>query len=86
MPQLQPRMTALIKGAGYRSDEPIVVGIQQRGAPPILRAQGLISSGEPLTATTLIYAASLSKQMTAACAALLAQHGELVARHGTLTR
>ncbi|MFD8534148.1 serine hydrolase domain-containing protein [Streptosporangium canum] len=77
VPQLQPRMTALIKGAGYRSDEPIVVGIQQRGAPPILRAQGLISSGEPLTATTLIYAASLSKQMTAACAALFAQHGEL---------
>ncbi|MFG1708400.1 serine hydrolase domain-containing protein [Nonomuraea sp. M3C6] len=77
MSQLQQRMTALIAGVGYRSDEPIVVGMQQRGAPPILLAQGLTFSGEPLTVTTLTYAASLSKQMTAACAALLAQHGEL---------
>ncbi|MBN6055333.1 beta-lactamase family protein, partial [Nonomuraea sp. RK-328] len=75
--QLQQRMTALISGAGYRSDEPIVVGIQQHDAPPVLLAQGLTSTSEPVTATTLMYAASLSKQMTAACAALLARRGAL---------
>ncbi|MFC4015403.1 serine hydrolase domain-containing protein [Nonomuraea purpurea] len=63
-------MTALVSEAGYRSDEPIVVGMRRRGAPPILLAQGL-------TGTTVTYAASLSKQMTAACAALLVQRGAL---------
>lgn len=77
MSQLPQRMTALISEAGYRSDEPIVVGLRQRGAPPILLAQGRTSTSEPATATTLAYAASLSKQMTAACAALLAQQGAL---------
>lgn len=77
MSQLHQRMTALISEAGYRSDEPIVVGMQQRGAPPVLLAQGLTATDEPVIATTPAYAASLSKQMTAACAALLAQHGAL---------
>ncbi|MEV6149173.1 serine hydrolase domain-containing protein [Nonomuraea sp. NPDC052129] len=70
-------MATLVSEAGYRSDEPIVVGIQQGGAPPVLLAQGLSSTGGPVTAATLAYAASLSKQMTAACAALLAQAGVL---------
>jgi CubicO group peptidase (beta-lactamase class C family) len=70
-------MVALVDRAGYRRDEPIVVGIQHGGGPPILLAQGLTLSGEPLGATTLTYAASLSKQMTAACAARLVQQGEL---------
>ncbi|MEV4110966.1 serine hydrolase domain-containing protein [Nonomuraea sp. NPDC049695] len=77
MSQLHQRMTALVSEAGYRSDEPIVAGVQQRGAPPVLLAQGMTSAGEPVTATTLAYAASLSKQMTAACAALLARRGAL---------
>ncbi|MET7335788.1 serine hydrolase domain-containing protein [Nonomuraea sp. NPDC005650] len=63
-------MTALLSGAGYRGDEPIVVGMRRRGTPPVLLAQGL-------TATTIAYAASLSKQMTAACAALLVRNGAL---------
>ncbi|MER6579126.1 serine hydrolase domain-containing protein [Nonomuraea sp. NPDC001023] len=44
---------------------------------PVLLAQGLTLNGGPLGATTLAYMASLSKQMTAACAAQLAQQGEL---------
>ncbi|WP_433519892.1 serine hydrolase domain-containing protein [Nonomuraea sp. CA-143628] len=74
---MHQRITTLISEAGYRSDEPIVVGMQQGGAPPVLLAQGLSATGGSVTATTLAYAASLSKQMTAACAALLAQHGAL---------
>ncbi|MEV0234150.1 serine hydrolase domain-containing protein [Nonomuraea sp. NPDC050786] len=77
MSQLHQRLTALLPEAGYRSDEPVMVGIQQRGAPPVLLAQGMTSASEPVTATTLAYAASLSKQMTAACAALLARRGTL---------
>ncbi|MFI7134168.1 serine hydrolase domain-containing protein [Nonomuraea sp. NPDC050153] len=77
MSQSHRRMTALVSGAGYRSHEPIVVGVRRRGTPPILLAQGLTATGEPVTATTLAYAASLSKQMTAACAALLVRHGAL---------
>jgi CubicO group peptidase (beta-lactamase class C family) len=77
MTRLGRRMTVLIAEAGYRADEPIVVGLQQQAAPPLFVTQGRTSSGDPATATTLAYAASLSKQMTAACAALLTQHGEL---------
>ncbi|GAA3219068.1 serine hydrolase domain-containing protein [Nonomuraea helvata] len=77
MSQLHQRMTALVAEAGYRSDEPIAVGMRQRDAPPVLLAQGMTSASEPVTATTLAYAASLSKQMTAACAALLARRGAL---------
>ncbi|GAA2317337.1 serine hydrolase domain-containing protein [Nonomuraea roseoviolacea subsp. roseoviolacea] len=71
------RLTAVVSEAGYRDDEPLVAGIRRRGAPPVLLAQGLTAAGEPMTATTLLYAASLSKQMTAACAALLHRHGAL---------
>ncbi|MDX3108046.1 serine hydrolase domain-containing protein [Nonomuraea angiospora] len=77
MSQLQQRMAALVDEAGYRRDEPIVVGMQHGDRPPILLAQGLTLTGEPLGAATLAYTASLSKQMTAACAAQLAQQGEL---------
>ncbi|MBF8193909.1 beta-lactamase family protein [Nonomuraea sp. K274] len=54
-----------------------MLGIQQAGAPPLLLAQGLTADGEPLGATTVAYAASLSKQMTAACAAQLVRQSEL---------
>ncbi|GAA3660501.1 hypothetical protein GCM10022224_024850 [Nonomuraea antimicrobica] len=70
-------MAALADRSGYRRDEPIVVGIQHGRRPPVLLSQGLTLSGDPLGPTTLVYAASLSKQMTAACAAQLVRRGEL---------
>jgi CubicO group peptidase (beta-lactamase class C family) len=76
MVPLRQRAPALIAQAGYHRDQPILLGLQQGNAPPTFLAQGSTSNG-PLTASTLTYAASLSKQMTAACAALLAQRGEL---------
>ncbi|WP_170222822.1 serine hydrolase domain-containing protein [Nonomuraea turkmeniaca] len=66
-----------IAEAGYRPDEPLVLGLRHRGGPPVFHAQGLTATGETLTATTLVYAASLSKQITAACAALLVRQGVL---------
>jgi CubicO group peptidase (beta-lactamase class C family) len=74
---LYQRIAALINAAGYRRDEPIVVGVQKRPAAPVFVAQGLTRTGDPLSGTTLVYTASLSKQMTAACAALLVQRGVL---------
>ncbi|MEU1728887.1 serine hydrolase domain-containing protein [Nonomuraea sp. NPDC005692] len=77
MSELHRRTAALVSEAGYRDDEPIVAGIHRRGAPPVLVARGVTASGEPMSATTVFYAASLSKQMTAACAALLVRDGAL---------
>ncbi|GAA3248184.1 serine hydrolase domain-containing protein [Dactylosporangium siamense] len=72
MSNLRHRTATLIRQAGYTDDQPIVVGIQQRGAPPVFSAQG-----STLTASTPVYAASLAKQITAACAALLVNQGRL---------
>ncbi|MEV2238404.1 serine hydrolase domain-containing protein [Micromonospora sp. NPDC049891] len=50
----------------------------QRGAGPVVVvAQGAVAGGGPLTAATRVYTASLSKQFTAACAALLVRQGRL---------
>jgi CubicO group peptidase (beta-lactamase class C family) len=51
----------------------------RRGAahPASFVVQGSTAAGEPLSAATLVYTASLSKQFTAACAALLARDGLL---------
>ncbi|MCK2215424.1 beta-lactamase family protein [Actinomadura sp. ATCC 31491] len=68
---------ALAAEAGYGPGEPIVAGVRRGEAEPVLLAQGVAPDGRPLTATTLVYAASLAKQMTAACAALLVRGGTL---------
>ncbi|WP_431906687.1 serine hydrolase domain-containing protein [Nonomuraea jabiensis] len=70
-------MKAIVAEAGYRDDEPIVVGLRQHDNAPAFHAQGLTARSETLSATTPIYAASLSKQITAACVALLVQQGAL---------
>jgi CubicO group peptidase (beta-lactamase class C family) len=77
MSTLRPRAAALLAHVGYHGHQPVVVGLQRGRAPTTVLAQGSTSGGEPLTASTPIYTASLSKQMTAACAAVLAQRGEL---------
>jgi CubicO group peptidase (beta-lactamase class C family) len=62
----------LIAEAGYGPSEPVLVAIQRAGGPVVVAAQGT-----SLTAATRVYLASLSKQFTAACAALLAKAGRL---------
>ncbi|MER7424694.1 serine hydrolase domain-containing protein [Nonomuraea rubra] len=64
------RLERLVRQAGYGGDEPLVVGLQRHREPPIFHVQGL-------TPGTPVYAASLSKQMTAALIALLAREGVL---------
>jgi CubicO group peptidase (beta-lactamase class C family) len=74
---LRDRTVALTRRAGYGIDESVVVGVQRDSAPPVFLASGRTLAGEPLTAGTIVYTASLSKQITAACAALLVRQGRL---------
>jgi CubicO group peptidase (beta-lactamase class C family) len=74
---LTERLRALIAGAGYGSREPVIAGVHGQGRPPVFAAQGVTAAGEPAGPATLAYAASLSKQITAGCAALLVREGAL---------
>jgi CubicO group peptidase (beta-lactamase class C family) len=77
MATLHHRAAALIEQAGYPADHPVLVGLQHCGTPPIYLAHGSTAAAGPLIPSSLAYAASLAKQITAACAALLVQHGRL---------
>jgi CubicO group peptidase (beta-lactamase class C family) len=71
------RVAALMAEAGYGREEPVIVGVHQQGSGPVFVAQGVAPNGEPPRSDTIIYAASLAKQITAACAALLVLEGAL---------
>ena len=70
-------MATLVDRAGYGPGDPLLVAVQWAGRSPVFVAQGRPWGGARLTATTRVYTASLSKQLTAACAGLLAQAGRL---------
>ncbi|MEU6786206.1 serine hydrolase domain-containing protein [Nonomuraea angiospora] len=75
--RLRDRTAALVKLAGYGPGDPLVLGVRQDSAPTAFLASGRTAAGEPLTVGTVVYTASLSKQITAACAALLVRQGRL---------
>ncbi|MEV0165188.1 serine hydrolase domain-containing protein [Nonomuraea fuscirosea] len=75
--RLHDRITALTRTAGYRAHDPLIVGVQHDNAPPIFLTSGRTLAGKPLTPNTIVYTASLSKQLTAACAALLVRQDRL---------
>jgi CubicO group peptidase (beta-lactamase class C family) len=77
MQVLPQRLAALIAGAGYGGGEPVIAGVHGQGRPPAFAAQGVTGAGKPAGSDTLAYAASLSKQITAGCAALLVREGAL---------
>jgi CubicO group peptidase (beta-lactamase class C family) len=62
---------ALIRHAGYGSEEPLVVGTRRTGGPPVFSTQG------GLAPDAAVPVASLTKQITAACVALLVQQRRL---------
>jgi CubicO group peptidase (beta-lactamase class C family) len=74
--RLRDRTAALIRQAGFGPGDPIVAGVRQ-GDVTAYSSSGRTAAGEPLTAGTTVYAASLAKQITAACAALLVRQGRL---------
>jgi CubicO group peptidase (beta-lactamase class C family) len=75
--QVTEQLRSLIAGAGYGQWEPVIIGVHSQGGPPVFAAQGLTGAGVPAGPATLAYAASLSKQITAGCAALLVHEGAL---------
>jgi CubicO group peptidase (beta-lactamase class C family) len=77
MRALADRLAALIAEAGYGSREPVIAGVHGQGCPPVFAAQGMTAAGEPAGPATLAYAASLSKQITAGCVALLVREVRL---------
>lgn len=75
-PPAEP-LPALVAAAGYGRREPVIVGVHRQGRVPAFAAQGVTGAREMLGAAVVTYAASLSKQITAACAALLARVPDL---------
>ena len=74
---LRDRIAALVKVAGYGTGDPVVVGVRRGCAPPTFLTSGRTAAGEPLRVGTVVYTASVSKQITAACAAILVRRGRL---------
>jgi CubicO group peptidase (beta-lactamase class C family) len=68
---------ALVEAAGYTPRDALVVGVQRADRPPEFFASGRTPAGDPVGAETGVYTASLAKQVTATCAALLVQQGRL---------
>ena len=77
MSLISERLATFIAGAGYGRLEPVIAGVHRQGRAPVFVAQGVTGAGEPLSSATVAYAASLSKQITAACAAVLVREGAL---------
>jgi CubicO group peptidase (beta-lactamase class C family) len=67
----------LIRAAGYDSATPVAVGVSSPSTAPVLAACRESTNGLALDCDSLAYAGSLAKQITGACAALLAQDGTL---------
>jgi CubicO group peptidase (beta-lactamase class C family) len=65
-------IATLVARAGYRPGEPVLAAVRAGGRPAEVVTQGGI-----LVDGTRFYTASLSKQLTAACAALLVRSGRL---------
>ena len=57
--------------------EPLIVGLDHQGHGACVRGSGGHSYGGAVSSGTVTYTASLAKQMTAACVALLVQEGVL---------
>jgi CubicO group peptidase (beta-lactamase class C family) len=66
-----------VRASGYAADTPLAVGVSTGGEEPLFFAQGDELDGAAFGAESVAYAASLAKQITGACAALLAQRGAL---------
>ncbi|HEY0239409.1 MAG TPA: serine hydrolase domain-containing protein [Friedmanniella sp.] len=75
--ELRTDIATRVLAAGYEPSDPLVVGVQRVDGPPELVASGRTPGGELLGAGTVVYTASLAKQVTAACAALLVQRHRL---------
>lgn len=67
----------MVRDAGYPADTPLAVGVSSGGEGTLAFAQGSGRDGTAFGAESVAYAASLAKQVTGACAALLERRGVL---------
>ena len=74
---VQSRLDALGAEAGYAPDTPVAAGIGDHGGAIWMAAIGDLPDGRPMTTATIVYGASLSKQIVGACLALLTVDGRL---------
>jgi CubicO group peptidase (beta-lactamase class C family) len=69
---LAATLAQLANASGYRPDDPLVIAVGRSGRRPAYLARGCLPAGlGAMSPRTLVYAASLAKQVTAACAAIL---------------
>jgi CubicO group peptidase (beta-lactamase class C family) len=73
----QEDIRRFVRAAGYEAKTPIAVGVSLPTGSPFFIAQGERRDERPFDAASVAYAGSLAKQMTGACAALLARDGAL---------
>jgi CubicO group peptidase (beta-lactamase class C family) len=66
----------MVRAGGYATETPLVVGVSTSGEEVVV-AQGAGLDGAAFGADSLAYAASVAKQITGACAALLERRGVL---------
>ena len=70
-------MGEIVRASGYAPDTPLVVGVSPGPGDQLFFAQGVGGGGVAFGAESVAYAGSLAKQITGACAAILAQRGVL---------
>jgi CubicO group peptidase (beta-lactamase class C family) len=70
-------LVRIVDSAGYPDDGVIAVAVVGGDDPPVLHARGLLPDGRAISASTLVYGASLTKQLVATCIARLASAGRI---------
>jgi CubicO group peptidase (beta-lactamase class C family) len=66
-----------VDAAGYSDDDVIAVAVVHEDDPPVRHARGRLPDGRIMSASTLVYGASLTKQIVATCIARLASAGTI---------
>jgi CubicO group peptidase (beta-lactamase class C family) len=66
-----------VRDAGYAEETPLAAGVSLRSQEPLVFAQGAAHATTPFGPESVAYAASIAKQLTGACAAMLEQDGVL---------
>jgi CubicO group peptidase (beta-lactamase class C family) len=66
-----------VRAVDYAADTPLAIGVSRGDREPLFFAQGAGLDGGAFGVASVAYAASLAKQITGACAALLALGGAL---------
>ena len=79
------QLTKWLRDAGYPTDTAVALGVSGPFGKDVVTTAGKKPGGEPFTANTIAYVGSLAKQVTASCAALLIQAGQLDTNEPTST-